>query len=270
MEGILKVAEQKKLATQVIEEVKTNSELESVITDPRELELRHGIAVAERAANHGQVKLYKEKLREYLGDNFIKREMELLGEEFFQVFPALETVSWSFISPELKKKVRRPLHGNDTATAKVDANTEVHFGFKIEVAPGVHIYYPVVAKDAHRVKKPFKGDNDAADYEGRMIPIAGLELVEKAKESGWFERIMVLDPMNPKDHIESIDKAREEALNNYAEMLEKDPLVFGIGLDRKPRYIYHWIGVDEQEFTQQQIQEMVSGLEDWVNTGASK
>lgn len=268
MQGIMKVQEQRKLATATLEAVEKRREDAAIITDPREIELRHGIGVAKRSGNKGQVKLYTDKLKEYLDGIepglYVKREMELLGEDFFKTFPVLDTYSWQFKFEGLEKTVRRVFDG-EAVTAQIKAQTETFYGFRIEVAPGVNIYYPMIVKNGHRTRKAWQGENEAADYEGRMIPVAGLELVEKAKESDWFERIMVLDPQDPQKHVQEVKKMREEQLAQYVEMLERDPLIVGIGLDQKPRYIYHWIGVDEQAMTKDAIAEMVRGLEGMVN-----
>ena len=54
-------------------------------------------------------------------------------------------------------------------------------------------------------------------------------------------------------------------LENYKQMLEHDPLVFGIGIDNLPRQIYHWIGQDEQALSKEEIAKQIAGLEGFAN-----
>lgn len=270
--------EQKKVKVEVAEVVETKiDELGVVTTDLREIELREGIRMAERAGMKNQVELYRGKLKEYLDEKapgtYVQREAELLGAEFFQTFPILEVISWRFDKPKLVTKAKlgaqnadpqwaQAIHNQEEREVVIEAGKEIHYGFKMELAPGVYIYYPFIVEDSRYSTVKLAGSTEEfVDYRGRMIPVAGLEAATKARESGWFTRIQVLDPLDITKHLQKIDDERAQQLENYKQMLERDPLVFGLGLDGLPRMIYHWIGQDEQAMTKEQIAEQIKGLE---------
>lgn len=241
-----------------------------IVTDPREIELREGIRFAASSGMREQEKLYRAKLKEYLEGQepglFLKREADLLGGKFFEKFPLIELKHFVFTLPELKADVSRKHFGGRIETAHMPEVKRESLGFEVEVAPGVSLFYPYVTTQAGASWASVIGNEDhSKDYSKRMVPVAGLSLVREAKESGWFPHIRILDPVDLTKLVDDEKATRQKEFEQLKQMLEHDPLVVGIGLDDRPRKIYHWIGEDEQALTHDEIQKQVKGLEAFVN-----